>query len=105
VSPQDSLFGKWKKPLWLGRLISMFSPAEIEDSATKTGIYGPDVSLKKLAIDAIEQALREEYSNSDRPTPSPEQLRFLAEERYESSLRNGTDNYLGTAKRLPNNIN
>ena len=68
-----------------------------EDSKDKLP-YG-DVSLKELAIRAIEEGiLQREYRDKKLPDPDPAELRRIAEERYESSKENGPDNYLGSAK-------
>lgn len=64
--------------------------------------YGENPSLRSLAIDTIASGLQEQYRqrakrNPSKAAPSPEKLQKLAEFLKERSIRNGQDDYLGTA--------
>lgn len=60
--------------------------------------YG-EVSLRELAIKGIIEGLKAEYMEKSGAVPSEDQLRFLAEDRYEKSKKNG-NGHLGTAERI-----
>lgn len=63
--------------------------------------YGENHSLTEIAIVTMARSIGElEYRQKGLPVPESADLLRMAKERYESSIENGPDNHLGTAKPL-----
>jgi len=60
----------------------------------------PEVGdLSKITIQGIANGIRElEYEARGLPAPDEAELLRIAEERYESSKKNGPDDYIGSGK-------
>lgn len=63
----------------------------------------PDVgNLRTITIKGIADGIRKlEYEDKNLLPPSEADLLRMAEERYESSKKNGPDDYIGSAKSIP----
>lgn len=61
--------------------------------------YGEDISLTRLGIEGMAVNIGKlEFADKGLPVPEMDELLRIAEERYESSIRSGSDDYPGTAK-------
>ena len=65
----------------------------------KSSSIPPEVGdLRKITIEGIANGIRElEYEAKGLPAPDEAELLRVATERYESSIKNGPDNHLGSA--------
>lgn len=71
-----------------------------QDSLQRQLPYGSEPNLKELAIEATEEIIKAVYRRRKKKMPQGKELRALAIEHLESSIRNGNDDHLGTAKPL-----